>query len=217
MKRRIIAPSILSADFMRLKEEIESVCRAGADWLHIDVMDGHFVDNMTIGAMVVEQIRKVSDITLDVHLMIENPDMWVDRYIEAGADNVTVHVEACRHLHRTIHRIKDKGKMASVSLNPATPPQLLECILGDIDMVLVMSVNPGFGGQRYIPSVERKIEYLNELRKAEGYGYLIEVDGGVNDKNAGKLISIGVDVLVAGSFIFKSGNYKEAIDKLRRV
>ncbi len=215
-KRRIlIAPSLLAADFTRLADEIAAVKEAGADWLHIDVMDGHFVDNMTIGAFIVKQIRAITDLPLDVHLMIDSPERWVERYIDAGADYLTVHVEATVHLHKVLQTIKSCGAKAAVSLNPATHPQVVECVLDLLDMVLVMSVNPGFGGQTYIPSIERKVEFLDTLRRKEGIEYLIEIDGGVNPSNARRLAQLGADVLVAGSAIFGTDDYSKAIAAIR--
>ncbi len=215
--KKMIAPSILSADFLHLEREIELVQKAGADLLHMDVMDGHFVNNLTFGPFIVKQIKKIAKIPLDVHLMIENPDRWIDVYAQAGAYNITVHFEACVHLHRAIQHIKELGLNASVSLNPATPPNVIEYIAENLDMVLVMSVNPGFGGQKYISLVNKKIEYLDNLRKTNGYSYLIEVDGGVNENNIEMLSSLGVDVFVAGSAIFGKDNYDETIKRFRSL
>ncbi len=215
--RKMIAPSILSADFLHLESEIEGVCKAGADLIHIDVMDGHFVDNLTFGPFIIKQIKKISTVPLDVHLMIEKPDRWIDIYADAGASNITVHAEACTHLHRAVQHIKELGLRASVSLNPATTPDVIGYVARDLDMVLVMSVNPGFGGQKYIESVNEKIEYLDDLRKRKGYGYLIEVDGGVNADNIEMLSRLGVDVFVAGSAIFKEKDYAEIIKKFRSL
>jgi ribulose-phosphate 3-epimerase len=210
-----IAPSILSADFARLGEEINDVARAGADWIHIDVMDGHFVPNLTIGPLVVEAIRKITPLTLDVHLMIENPDDYIDAFCRAGSDIITVHYEACTHLHRTVHSIKEHGVKAGVAINPATPLQLIEPILADIDLLLIMTVNPGFGGQTFISSTLEKIRAAHSWKAANRPNLHIEVDGGVNDLTAGQVIAAGADVLVAGNAIFKQSDRVTAIRNLR--
>ncbi len=211
-----IAPSILSADFARLGEEIAAVERAGADYIHVDVMDGHFVPNITIGPLVVEAIRPVTKLPLDVHLMIENPDQYIESFVNAGADYITVHVEACRHLHRTIHHIKSFGIKAGVVLNPATPVETIQHILEDIDMVLLMSVNPGFGGQKFIPEVLHKIRKVKEMAKALRKEDLeIEVDGGVNPETAKLCVEAGANVLVAGSAIYNQEDYAAAISLIR--
>jgi ribulose-phosphate 3-epimerase len=210
-----IAPSILSADFARLGEEIAAVERAGADYIHIDVMDGHFVPNITIGPLIVEAIRPVTKLPLDVHLMIENPDQYIENFAKAGADYITVHVEACRHLHRTIHHIKSFGIKAGVVLNPATPVDSIEHILADIDMVLLMSVNPGFGGQSFIPEVLPKIRKVKEMADAKGKEIEIEIDGGVNPETAKLCIEAGANVLVAGSAIYNKEDYEAAILSIR--
>ncbi len=214
-KKKLIAPSILSADFLHLEEEIKKVESAGADWLHIDVMDGHFVDNLTFGPFIIKQIKSAASIPLDVHLMIESPDRWIDTYADAGADNITIHAEATYHIHRVIQHIKEHGLTASVSLNPATHPSIIDYVLRDIDMVLIMSVNPGFGGQTFIDNIIPKIEYLDKKRKDNGYGFFIEVDGGINEENINILSRLGVDIFVAGSAIFKTDDYKETISKFR--
>ena len=211
-----IAPSILSADFSKLGEEIKDVERGGADYIHVDVMDGHFVPNITIGPLIVEAIRPITKLPLDVHLMIENPDQYIEDFAKAGADYITVHVEACRHLHRTIHLIKSLGVKAGVVLNPATPVQLIEPIIEDIDMVLLMSVNPGFGGQKFISSVLSKIKKVKEMSEQKGLNLEIEVDGGVNEETAILCVEAGATVLVAGSAVFNQSDRREAISRLKR-
>jgi ribulose-phosphate 3-epimerase len=210
-----IAPSILAADFARLAEEIGRVEAAGADLIHVDVMDGHFVPNLTIGPPVIKALDAVTSLPLDVHLMVEEPDALLPAFIEAGSDNLTVHVEACRHLHRTIQIIKDAGVYASVVLNPATSLHALEEILPELHMVLLMSVNPGFGGQRFIPSTLDKIRALKQQITERGLNVAIEVDGGVNASNARAVCDAGADVLVAGTAIFGQPDYAEAIRALR--
>jgi len=200
-----IAPSILSADFARLGEEVRAISAAGADWIHVDVMDGHFVPNLTIGPMVVKALRPHSSLPFDVHLMISPADPYLEAFAEAGADILTVHPEAGPHLHRTIQRIKSLGKKAGVSLNPASPISLVEDVLGDIDLILVMSVNPGFGGQGFITSQLRKIERLRRMIDDSGRAIHLEVDGGVDAGNAATVIAAGADVLVAGTASFKGG------------
>ena len=210
-----IAPSILAADFTRLGEEVAQVEAAGADLLHVDVMDGHFVPNLTIGPPVIKALDAVTRLPLDVHLMVQEPDALLPAFIEAGSDNLTVHVEACRHLHRTIQTIKEAGVRASVVLNPATPLYALEEILPELHMVLLMSVNPGFGGQRFIPSTLDKIRALKQQITARGLQVAIEVDGGVNPSNARAIREAGADVLVAGTAIFGQPDYGAAIRALR--
>lgn len=210
-----IAPSILSADFMKLGEEIKKAEAAGADMFHLDIMDGHFVPNITIGPAVVSAIRKITDLPLDVHLMIEEPDRFLIDFIDAGADFLTVHLEASVHLHRTIQAIKERGVKAGVSLNPATSLQSLDHILSDIDMVLLMSVNPGFGGQNFIHSVMDKIKTMRNIIKNRGLKTIIEVDGGVKLENAREIASQGADILVMGSAFFNSKDYGELMKKLR--
>ncbi|MFT9599212.1 ribulose-phosphate 3-epimerase [Mesobacillus sp.] len=210
-----IAPSILSADFARLGEEIKDVERGGADYIHVDVMDGHFVPNITIGPLIVEAIRPVTKLPLDVHLMIENPDQYIEAFAKAGADYITVHVEASRHLHRTIQLIKSTGVKAGVVLNPATPVDSLKHIIEDVDMVLLMSVNPGFGGQKFISSVLPKIKQVKELADSLNPDLEIEVDGGVNEDTAKLCIEAGANVLVAGSAIFNKEDREAAIASLR--
>ncbi len=205
MARPLIAPSILSADFARLGEEVRAVDEAGADWIHIDVMDGHFVPNLTIGPGVVKALRPHTDKPFDVHLMISPVDLFLDAFAEAGADIITVHPEAGPHLHRTVQRIKALGKKAGVSLNPATPAKALDYVLEDIDLVLVMSVNPGFGGQKFISSQLRKIEAIAKRVAKEKLDVLIEVDGGIDPETAPQAVNAGANVLVAGSATFRGG------------
>jgi len=212
-----IAPSILSANFLNLGEEIKSAEAAGADLLHIDIMDGHFVPNITIGPSIVESIRKITSLPLDVHLMIEEPDKYLSDFIKAGADYLTVHYEASIHLHRTVHWIKESGIKAGVSLNPATPVWSLEHILPDIDLALLMSVNPGFGGQEFISRTLDKIRTLKRLLIEKGLSTLIEVDGGVKLDNAIDIISAGADILVMGSAFFNSKDYGTIIKQFRQL
>jgi len=211
-----IAPSILSADFSRLGEEIRAVEAAGADIIHVDVMDGHFVPNITIGPLVVEACRKVTKLPLDVHLMIENPERYIADFAKAGADYITVHAEAAYHLHRLIQNIREhKGVKAAVSLNPATPLDALDYVLPDLDMVLIMSVNPGFGGQAFIPSQLDKIRTLRKLIDDRRLNLEIEVDGGVKPGNAAEIAAAGADILVAGSAVFGAKDYAAAIRGIR--
>jgi len=210
-----IAPSILSADFSRLGEEIQAVDRAGADYIHVDVMDGHFVPNITIGPPVVAALRKITAKPLDVHLMIANPDAYIPEFARAGADIITVHQEAVAHLHRTVQLIKRLGKKAGVSLNPATPVATLDVILDELDLVLVMSVNPGFGGQELIPSAIGKIRDLRQRIASRGLATEVQVDGGIKIDNIGLVAAAGADVLVAGSAIFNTPDYAATIHALR--
>ncbi|CAI2718707.1 ribulose-phosphate 3-epimerase [Nitrospina watsonii] len=210
-----IAPSILAADFSRLGEEVKAVEEAGADWIHVDVMDGAFVPNITVGPPVVECLRKVTDLPLDCHLMIENADKYIADFVSAGADIISVHVEACPHLHRTIQTIKEHGIKAGVVLNPATTLFALDEIIEDVDMVLLMSVNPGFGGQTFIKQVLGKIQLLHNTLEQSDADIDVQVDGGINPENVGIVKKAGANVIVAGSAIFNSANYKEAIDTLR--
>jgi ribulose-phosphate 3-epimerase len=210
-----IAPSILSADFSKLGEEILEVEKGGADYIHVDVMDGHFVPNITIGPLVVEAIRPLTKLPLDVHLMIENPDQYIESFANAGADYITVHVEACRHLHRTIQHIKSFGIKAGVVLNPATPVESIQHVIGEIDMVLLMSVNPGFGGQKFIPEVLPKIRNVKQMAEEKGLNIEIEIDGGVNAETAKLCIEAGANVLVAGSAIYNEGDRAKAISLIR--
>ncbi|HZW67397.1 MAG TPA: ribulose-phosphate 3-epimerase [Pseudogracilibacillus sp.] len=210
-----IAPSILSADFAKLGEEIREVEAAGADYIHVDVMDGHYVPNITIGPLIVEAIRPVTPLPLDVHLMIENPDQYIEAFAKAGASIITVHEEASAHLHRTIQLIKSFDVKVGVSINPATPVAMVEPILHDIDLALIMSVNPGFGGQSFIQETLAKMARLDELRKEYGYKYEIEVDGGVNVETARLCAEAGADVLVAGSAIFNKSDRAQALEAIR--
>ena len=214
---KYIAPSILSADFSKLGDEIKSVEEAGADWIHVDVMDGHFVPNITIGPLVVEAARRVTSLPIDVHLMIENPDRYIKDFAKAGADLISVQVEACVHLNRTIQMIKESGLRAGAVLNPSTPLSSIEWIMEDVDFIMIMSVNPGFGGQDFIPNSLDKVGALRRMIRDRELATLIEIDGGVNEKTIKNLSDAGVDVFVAGSAIFKSPDYKKTIDKFREL
>ena len=210
-----IAPSILSADFGNLADEVKKVSLAGADLIHCDIMDGHFVPNMTMGPMIIEAVKKATDVPLDIHFMVENIPFFIDMYKYLKPEFISFHIEEEKHINRVIQKIRNEGIRPSVVLNPATPVCLLEYIVADVDMVLLMSVNPGFGGQKFIPSVIDKIKELRELASKKNPNLLIEIDGGVNDKNAKLLKEAGADILVAGSYVFKHSDYKEAIRKLR--
>ena len=211
-----IAPSILSADFARLGDEVRAVAAAGADYIHIDVMDGHFVPNITIGPLVVEAVRRVTDLPLDVHLMIENPDRYIPDFAKAGSDIIVVHAEATHHLHRTVQLIKSFGKKAGVSLNPATPLNVLEYLLEELDLVLLMTVNPGFGGQSFIEACLPKIHALRGMLDKRGLETELEVDGGVKTDNIDRIAHAGADVFVAGSAVFGSPDYAATIAELKR-
>jgi ribulose-phosphate 3-epimerase len=213
----LIAPSILSSDFANLQKESEMLNNSMADWFHIDVMDGVFVPNLTFGMPVIKAIKKYSSKPFDVHLMIVEPDKFIEEFASAGADILTVHYEACPHLHRTIQRIKAAGMKAGVSLNPHTNIDVLEDVINDIDLVLIMSVNPGFGGQSFIENTYKKVKKLKQLINTNNANVLIEIDGGVTSANARKLVDCGANVLVAGSFIFKSENPIDTIKELKTV
>jgi len=212
----IIAPSILSADFSKLGDEIKAVEAAGAGWIHIDVMDGHFVPNLTYGPIIVEASKKVTDLPLDVHLMIEKPDLLIPDFVKAGADWISVHAEACTHLNRSIQLIKSLGAKAGVALNPATPVSAIEWVIDELDFVLVMSVNPGFGGQSFIENSLDKVREIKKMITDKGLSTLIQIDGGVNKKTVRDIAAAGVDSFVAGSAIFGSESYEETISFLKK-
>lgn len=211
----LIAPSLLSADFLKLQQECEMLNQSEADWYHLDVMDGNFVPNISFGPMLISFFRKATSKTCDVHLMIEQPDRYIKAFQEAGADILTVHIEACTHLHRTLQQIKELGMKAGVAVNPHTPVELLKPILQDIDLVCLMSVNPGFGGQKFIPQTLDKIKELRKLISAAGTNTLIEIDGGVTLENAASIVNAGADVLVAGNTVFKSTSPTQTIRDLK--
>ena len=212
-----VAPSILSANFAKLGEEIQDVQKKGADWIHVDVMDGHFVPNITLGSAIVSAIRPYTKLPLDVHLMIENPDQYIEAFAKAGADYITVHVEATKHLHRTIQNVKTHGVKAGVALNPATPVSSIQHMIQDIDLLLFMTVNPGFGGQKFIPNVLPKIEEASRLIHSNHLNVLIEVDGGLNEETAKLCKEAGAHVLVAGNAIYCASDRERAIQSIREA
>ena len=212
---KLIAPSILSADFTRLGDEVRAVVEAGADIIHFDVMDGHFVPNLTVGPMVLKAVRKITDLPIDAHLMVSNPDLVLEDYIEAGANYLSVHVEVSHHLHRTMQKIKSLGAKAGVALNPHTPVASMGYILEEVDFVLIMTVNPGFGGQKFIPAAFKKVSELDQMRREHNLNFQIEIDGGIKVDNIAEVSQAGVDIFVAGSAIFGSENYAQTISAMK--
>ncbi|MDD6815327.1 MAG: ribulose-phosphate 3-epimerase [Firmicutes bacterium] len=212
-----LAPSILSADFAALAEDVKKIEEGGADYVHVDVMDGHFVPNISFGAPVMKSLAGKTTVPFDVHLMIENPDQYIDDFVTDQTAYITVHQEACIHLHRTIQHIRSKGVKAGVSINPATPVSVLSCILDDVDMVLIMSVNPGFGGQKFIPGALEKVRELAAIRAERGLNFAIEIDGGVTLENAAEVQQAGVDIAVAGSAVFGAENVVQRVMDFKRI
>ena len=212
-----LAPSILSADFGHLAEDVKKIEEGGADYIHVDVMDGHFVPNISFGAPVMKCLNGKTELPYDVHLMIENPDMYIDDFVTPQTEYITVHQEACVHLHRTIQNIKSKGVKAGVSINPATPVSTLECILPDVDLVLIMSVNPGFGGQKFIPGSLEKVRELAEIKRAKNLDFVIEIDGGITLDNISEVMEAGVEMAVAGSAVFKADNVVQRVKNFKKL
>ena len=212
-----LAPSILSADFGHLAEDVKKIEEGGADYIHVDVMDGHFVPNISSGAPVMKCLNGKTGLPYDVHLMIENPDMYIDDFVTPQTEYITVHQEACVHLHRTIQNIKSKGVKAGVSINPATPVSTLECILPDVDLVLIMSVNPGFGGQKFIPGALEKVRELAEIKRAKNLDFVIEIDGGITLDNISEVMEAGVEMAVAGSAVFKADNVVQRVKNFKKL
>ena len=215
-RRTLIAPSLLAADFARLGEEVRTIEKAGADWLHVDVMDGRFVPNITVGPLIAKAVRGVTSLPLDIHLMIESPERYIDAFAKAGANTIGVHAETCPHLHRTVEAIHEAGARASVAINPSTPASAVQEVLGDVDQVLVMTVNPGFGGQKFIENTLPKIETLRSWIDERGLEITLEVDGGIGPETITRAAQAGADVFVAGTAVFGAGDYAEAISSLRR-
>ena len=211
-----LAPSILSADFGHLAEDVKKIEEGGADYIHVDVMDGHFVPNISFGAPVMKCLNDKTDLPYDVHLMIENPDKYIEDFVTDKTEYITVHQEACIHLHRTVENIKSKGVKAGVSINPATPVSTLECILPDVDLVLIMSVNPGFGGQKFIPGSLEKVRELAEIKKRKNLDFAIEIDGGITLENVKEVVNAGVEVAVAGSAVFKVEDVTERVREFKK-
>ena len=212
-----LAPSILSADFGHLAEDVKKIEEGGADYIHVDVMDGHFVPNISFGAPVMKCLNGKTNLPYDVHLMIENPDRYIEDFVTDKTEYITVHQEACVHLHRTVQNIKSMGIKAGVSINPATPVSTLECILPDVDLVLIMSVNPGFGGQQFIPGALEKVRKLAEIKKAQNLGFAIEIDGGITLENIKEVVDAGVEIAVAGSAVFKAEDITERVREFKRL
>lgn len=212
-----LAPSILSADFSALAADVKKIEEGGADYIHVDVMDGHFVPNISFGAAVMKSLNGKTNLPYDVHLMIENPDQYIDNFVTPQTEFITVHQEACVHLHRTIQNIKSKGVKAGVAINPATPVRMLECVLQDLDMVLIMSVNPGFGGQKFIPQTLEKVKELAALRSQQNLSFAIEIDGGITLDNAEEVMKAGVDIAVAGSAVFGAEDVVARVAEFKRI